>query len=134
MRRCWIRPTSWSSRTGIPSPSSSGKGYPPGRTQAWRLPDGSGVLTGLDEDGPPDARPLLAPVVRGGLPLDAAAGITEARRSCAAELAALPGAARRIQAPEAPGCEPGAHLRAWHAHIVTHLTPQGRTGRTPLMG
>lgn len=101
---------------------SPGKGYPPGRTQAWRLADGSGVLTARAEEGPPGGRPLLEPVVRGGLPLEPAGGVTAARRRCAADLAALPESARRIQAPGAPGCEPSAYLRAEHARIVARLS------------
>jgi nicotinate phosphoribosyltransferase len=101
---------------------SPGKGYPPGRTQAWRLPDGSGVLAGRDEQGPPGGRPLLAPVVRAGRALAAPGGIDQARRRCAVELSALPAEARRIQAPEPPGSTPSAHLRAEHARIVAQLT------------
>ena len=101
---------------------SPGKGYPPGRTQAWRLPDGSGVLAGRDEDGPTDGRPLLVPVVRSGRPLRPAGGIPEARRRCALDLAALPASARRIGSPVAPASEPSARLRAQHAHVVARLT------------
>jgi nicotinate phosphoribosyltransferase len=100
---------------------SPGKGYPPGRTQAWRRPDGSGVLTGRDEDGPPDASPLLLPVVRRGRPVVPAGGIAAARRRCSAGLAALPGGARRIHDPEAPVCAPSAPLRARHAATVAGL-------------
>lgn len=101
---------------------SPGKGYPPGRTQVWRLPDGSGVLTGRDEDGPPGGRPLLAPVVRGGLPVATAGGIGAARDRCAAELAGLPAAARRISAPQAPTCRPSDHVRWAHARAVARLS------------
>lgn len=106
---------------------SPGKGYPPGRTQAWRLPDGSGVLTGSDEVGPPGGRPLLAPVVRGGLPVAPAEGIGAARHRCSAELATLPAAARRITEPEAPTCRPSDQLRSAHARAVARLSAPART-------
>jgi nicotinate phosphoribosyltransferase len=102
---------------------SPGKGYLPGRTQAWRRADGSGVLTGRDEDGPADAEPLLSEVVRGGVPVRSAGGVEAARRRCSAGVAALPEAARRIVAPEAPVCAPSTRLHALDVATVAALEP-----------
>jgi nicotinate phosphoribosyltransferase len=113
---------------------SPGKGYPPGRTQVWRLPDGSGVLTGREEKGPPDGCPLLAPVVRGGLPVAPAGGIDAARHRCAAGLAALPAAARRISAPQAPTCRPSDHVRSAHARAVARLSAPVQPSGVPPAG
>ncbi|MGY1735053.1 nicotinate phosphoribosyltransferase [Geodermatophilus sp. SYSU D00684] len=107
---------------------SPGKGYAPGRTQVWRLPDGSGVLTARDEDGPPGGRPLLVPVVRDGLPIEPAGGLAAARRRCAAGLMALPAAARRIDAPRAPVSVPGPRLLALHEATVAGLSGDPAAG------
>ncbi|MET0765935.1 MAG: nicotinate phosphoribosyltransferase [Blastococcus sp.] len=101
---------------------SPGKGYPPGRKQVWRREDGPDVLAAREEDGPPGARPLLRPVVRGGLPVEnAAAGIDEARHRCATDLAALPPSALRVIDPVPPACEVSPRLRAAHERCVTRL-------------
>jgi nicotinate phosphoribosyltransferase len=88
----------------------------------WRLADASGVLTGRDEDGPPDGHPLLAPMVRSGRSVAPAGGIGAARDRCAAGLAGLPGDARRIIAPQAPTCRPSDHVRAAHSRAVARLS------------
>ena len=100
---------------------SPGKGYVPGRTQGWRLGDGSGVLTRRVDDGPPGGCPLLVPVVDAGLPLAPAAGIDAARRRCAADLAGLPAAARRLSDPEPPAVRLDGRLRALHERTVARL-------------
>jgi nicotinate phosphoribosyltransferase len=100
---------------------SPGKGYPPGRTQVWRLPDGSGLLTGRAESGPPGGRRMLEPVVRAGRRLAPAEGVGAARERCAAGLRGLPPAALRIHDPEPPVCAPSAGLRALHERTVLRL-------------
>jgi nicotinate phosphoribosyltransferase len=67
---------------------STGKQTLPGRKQVWRT-DGTDMIGLVDEDGPPDGRPLLRPVWRDGRRLEPA-DLEAARRRCTAALAAAP--------------------------------------------
>jgi nicotinate phosphoribosyltransferase len=67
---------------------SAGKETLPGRKQVWRT-DGTDVIGLVDEDGPPNGRPLLRPVWRDGRRLEPS-DLGAARLRCAAALAAAP--------------------------------------------
>jgi nicotinate phosphoribosyltransferase len=71
----------------------------PGRKQVWRRQGFEDVLAPEGEEVP-DARPLLVPVMRAGRIVHAEP-LDEARRRCAARLAALPGPLRRLE-PRGP--------------------------------
>jgi nicotinate phosphoribosyltransferase len=82
---------------------SPGKATLPGRKQVWRT-DGGDVVA-LDGEHVPGGRPLLEPVLTGGSWVaaggqDAVADLDAARARCAAALAALPAAARRLEPRE----------------------------------
>jgi nicotinate phosphoribosyltransferase len=80
--------------TQVAKKSSGGKSTRPGVKQVWRLADRD-VVGLADEPPPPNSRPLLVQTMTAGRPLalPSAAG---ARVRCAADLAALPEAHRRI--------------------------------------
>jgi nicotinate phosphoribosyltransferase len=68
----------------------------PGPKQVWRLRGMAEDMIGLaEENGPPGAEPLLAPVVRGGRPITTSSW-KEARARFEAELAALPPSLRSL--------------------------------------
>ena len=77
---------------------SAGKATLPGAKQVWRRSAGGqfagDVVTLADEDGPPDAEPLLEPASPGTL--------IEARERAAAQIAALPAAQRSLDAVPYP--------------------------------
>jgi nicotinate phosphoribosyltransferase len=107
---------------------SAGKGYPPGPKQVWRRPGAPDLLACRTEDGPAGARPLLRPVVRGGLPIIAADDVAAAARRCAADVAALPPEARRIADPVPPTCELSPALRSLGERTRARLA---RASRAP---
>jgi nicotinate phosphoribosyltransferase len=68
----------------------------PGPKQVWRLRGMAEDMIGLaEENGPPGAEPLLAPVVRGGRPITTSSW-KEARARFEAELASLPPSLRSL--------------------------------------
>jgi nicotinate phosphoribosyltransferase len=73
---------------------SAGKQTLPGRKQVWRT-DRTDVIGLVDDDGPPNGRPLLRPVWRDGHRLEPP-DLAAARRRCAGALAAAPIAPPRI--------------------------------------
>ncbi len=91
-------------RSGRPVPvmkHSPGKQTYPGRKQVWRIIE-KGVavedVIGLaDEPAPKNGRPLLAPVMTGGVRRQSPS-LKELRSRCAEAVAALPPAIRRLQA------------------------------------
>jgi hypothetical protein len=103
---------------------SPGKGYPPGRTQVWRLPDGSGLLPGRGEAGPPAGHPDA----RTGGPKRAAADPGGPTRGRQGQMCCRPGGssrpALRIRDPEPPVCVPSPEVRALHDRTVRGLAGQ----------
>jgi nicotinate phosphoribosyltransferase len=93
---------------------SSGKATWPGRKQVWRRYDVSGRMAGDTislENDPQGGVPLLAPAMRGGRRLRSPS-LAEARHRAAADLARLPEAVRRL---DAPGAYPVEIAPALHA-------------------
>jgi len=87
---------------------SQGKATWPGRKQLWRRYDAQGRLAGdvltLESDVPPaGAVPLLAPLLRGGVPVSVATRLADAREHARAELSRLPDSLRALD--DAPGYE-----------------------------
>ncbi len=79
---------------------STGKATLPGRKQVWRVHDDDGapagdVITLVDEPGPTHGVPLLHEVARGGRRL-LAESLSEVRRRCTEQLAALPEELRQL--------------------------------------
>ena len=103
---------------------STGKVTLPGAKQVFRLPGDSGDVIGLrDEPAPGGASPLLAPVMLGGRRVGPPSTIDEARARCAADVAALPEPARRLDDPRPPPVHVSpalAHLRDRTAHAIAH--------------
>jgi nicotinate phosphoribosyltransferase len=85
---------------------SPGKATLPGAKQVWRRAGQADLLARRDEPGPGGAEPLLVPVLVGGRRRepapDAPYAVAGARERLEADLEWLPGAARRIRAPQAP--------------------------------
>lgn len=87
---------------------SPGKVQLPGRKQFWRRhdPDGRilGDTLGLAEEPDAEGEPQLLPLLQGGAQVEggAAATLAQARAHCAAQLAALPEATRRLDASARP--------------------------------
>ncbi len=78
---------------------SEGKGTWPGSKQVWRrVCDGvaAGDVITLAEEHVPDARPLLAPVIRDGVRVQRAVPFAELRAGCQAAVAELPSGVRRV--------------------------------------
>jgi nicotinate phosphoribosyltransferase len=75
---------------------SAGKVTAPGRKQVFRGPEAD-VVALRGEEPPAGHEPLLVPVMRDGRRLAPAEPLSEASRRCAAELAALPAAARALR-------------------------------------
>lgn len=75
---------------------STDKATAPGRKQAWRGSDAD-ILALRDEPGPPDAEPLLEPVMRDGVRTGSTPSIEEMRERFDADLATLPAEARRLR-------------------------------------
>jgi nicotinate phosphoribosyltransferase len=83
---------------------STGKATLPGRKQVWRRADANGVFSGdtvaLADEAPPASQvPLLAQVMRVGRRLAPSPALGSARAHCAAQLASLPPALKRIEGP-----------------------------------
>ncbi|GAA1641624.1 nicotinate phosphoribosyltransferase [Georgenia ruanii] len=106
---------------------SAGKGYPPGPKQVWRRPGAADVLTPRDDQGPPGARALLEPVVRGGRRLRPAATLAQAHARLAEGLAWLPGEAKRVRDPVPAVCVTGERLKRLHEEVRAGL----RTASAP---
>lgn len=75
--------------------TSVGKATYPGRKQVWRG-EAVDALALAAEEGPPGARPLLAPVWRDGARVGPEPTLAEARQRCAAGLASWPPEGRRF--------------------------------------
>jgi nicotinate phosphoribosyltransferase len=103
---------------------SPGKASAPGPKQIFRAGDGDTI--GLrEEPPPPDAEPLLVPVMRDGRRL-APATLEEARRLARSDLAGLPAAARRMRAPTPPSVRWSAAAEA-----LTRAVADTLGGRDP---
>ena len=94
---------------------SEGKATWPGAKQVYRRLDGDGRLAGdlVTLDGEPhEGTPLLVPVLRGGRLVAPLPTLAEARRRCAAEVAALPPPWRALDAAAPPPVTISPSLRA----------------------
>lgn len=86
---------------------SAGKATLPGRKQIWRVFDSQGVMCrdvlALAEEPPPEeaegARPLLAPVMRGGKRLEPPEPLPKIRERCLQNLERLPEPLKRLERP-----------------------------------
>ncbi|MHC4481206.1 MAG: nicotinate phosphoribosyltransferase [Planctomycetota bacterium] len=78
----------------------------PGRKQVHRFADGASgllsrdVIATAEEPCPPEATPLLEPVLRGGQPLGPTPSLQQVRERAAEGLSRLPPARRRLRDPE----------------------------------
>lgn len=81
---------------------SPGKETLPGAKQVWRRQDGFDLLGLRHEEAPAGTDPLLVPVMAGGHRLPRAGDLAAASDCLRRDLDWLPGAARRIRAPEPP--------------------------------
>ncbi|CAL9657246.1 Nicotinate phosphoribosyltransferase pncB2 [Streptomyces sp. enrichment culture] len=90
---------------------SSAKVTAPGPKQAFRRPGCADVIGLADEQPPDDGEPLLETVMRDGRRTGARPTLGECRQRFAADLAALPKAARRIREPVPPRATASERLR-----------------------
>ncbi|MGE0387756.1 MAG: nicotinate phosphoribosyltransferase [Gammaproteobacteria bacterium] len=84
---------------------SEGKATWPGSKQVWRRLDAGGALLGdtlAPASASHDGAPLLIPVMHGGRRLQRPEPLAAIRARAAAQIAALPQAARRLAEPEPP--------------------------------
>jgi nicotinate phosphoribosyltransferase len=106
---------------------SSGKQTLPGAKQIWRRLDGGrfagDVVSLVEESGPPASRPLLRPVVSGGVRV-ATVTLSEARERARSEREALPPGVRRLMATTYP-VETSSELDALGARLAAALTARG---------
>jgi nicotinate phosphoribosyltransferase len=100
---------------------SPGKVTQPGAKQVFRGP--SADLLALDgEPAPPGWQPLLKPVMRDGQRVAGPEPLDRARERCAADLAWLPGPARRLRAPEPVPVRVSAKLADLQDRLTRNLT------------
>ncbi|WP_319460199.1 nicotinate phosphoribosyltransferase [Micromonospora sp. RTP1Z1] len=109
---------------------SPGKATLPGPKQVFRDPSGaSGDVVGLRDEPPPAGRePLLVPVMRGGVRVDAAdpAGeVQAARRRFDADLAWLPEATRRLADPTPLTATVSPGLAELRDRVTAHVERAG---------
>jgi nicotinate phosphoribosyltransferase len=88
---------------------SSAKETEPGVHQVFR--SDAGDVLALDGEAQP-GRPLLAPVMRAGVPAAASPSLDEIRAHCRSEITALPQAVRRIEDPQPLRIRRSGPLRA----------------------
>ncbi len=102
---------------------SPGKASRPGAKQVHRGEIAAGdVLATRAEPGPPGTVPLLVPVMAGGRRVAADEPVAVLRDRLAADLAALPDAARRLESPAPPPVHVSAALDALtHEVAAAHL-------------
>lgn len=91
---------------------SSAKVTAPGPKQVFRRPGCADVIALADERPPADGVALLETVMENGRRTAARPTLDECRARCAADLDALPFAARRIRAPAAPRARTSERLGA----------------------
>lgn len=103
---------------------SSAKVTTPGRKQVFRCPGCVDVIGLVDEQPPYGSRPLLTTVMRDGQRTGAGRTLAERRKGLVADLAELPPAARRIQAPVAPRAIPSERLNALAGRVRRRITEQ----------
>lgn len=89
---------------------SQGKVTAPGAKQVFRRPQFADVIALAEEPAPPDGTPLLETVMRHGRRTAARPAPAILNGRFAADLAMLPGDARRIHAPVAPRAVPSRRL------------------------
>ncbi|PWJ08512.1 nicotinate phosphoribosyltransferase [Streptomyces sp. NWU49] len=100
---------------------SSAKVTAPGQKQVFRRPGCADVIGLADEPPPPEGTPLLETVMRDGRRTGERSTLGECRERFAADLAALPPAARRIRAPVAPRATPSERLSTLTDHVRRRL-------------
>ncbi|MBQ0825127.1 nicotinate phosphoribosyltransferase [Streptomyces sp. RG38] len=108
---------------------SSAKVTAPGRKQVFRRPGGADVIALADELPPDDGEPLLETVMSAGRRTRPRPALGESRERLAADLAALPPAARRIRNPLAPRAASSAALNALTVRVRRRL--ERRTAARP---
>ncbi len=91
---------------------SEGKATLPGAKQVWRRSTSQGdLLAAREEPGPPDAEPLLVPVMRSGSRLARPGTIQAARTRLDKDIDALPPEARDLHEPAQPDLAVSTHLQ-----------------------
>lgn len=105
---------------------SSAKVTAPGRKQVFRPPGGTDVIGLADEPPPRGGAPLLETVMRDGQRTGSGPTLRECRERFAADLAALPSAARRIRVPVPPRATTSEQLGALTERVRRRIT--GRPG------
>ncbi|WP_301125258.1 nicotinate phosphoribosyltransferase [Streptomyces cacaoi] len=93
----------------------------PGRKQVHRSEAGGDLVTLADEEPPGPGRPLLRTLMHEGRRVHPREDLADARRRCAAEVAALDPAARGIHSPEPPSCRFSPRLDALTAKVQQHI-------------
>lgn len=96
---------------------SSAKVTAPGPKQVFRRPGHADVIALAGERPPTDGVPLLETVMEHGRRTGRPATLAESRARCAADLDALPAAARRIREPVAPRATTSERLDALTARV-----------------
>ncbi|MFF9060990.1 nicotinate phosphoribosyltransferase [Streptomyces sp. NPDC014882] len=114
---------------------SSAKVTAPGRKQVFRRPGCADVIGLADERPPDDGVPLLETVMLDGRRTGGRPTLEDGRRRLAADLEALPPAARRIRAPVAPRATASERLGELTAEVRRRIEDGTRTAsarlRTP---
>ncbi|MFF3890079.1 nicotinate phosphoribosyltransferase [Streptomyces sp. NPDC001914] len=96
---------------------SSAKVTAPGPKQVFRRPGYADVIALAGERPPDGGTALLETVMENGRRVVGRPTLEECRARCAADLASLPAAARRIRAPVAPRATASERLRALTARV-----------------
>ncbi|WP_340375265.1 nicotinate phosphoribosyltransferase [Streptomyces sp. SS7] len=109
---------------------SSAKVTAPGPKQVYRRPGCTDVIALADERPPSSAVALLTTVMEDGRRTGGSSTLDECRARCAADLGALPAAARRIRAPLAPRAAASARLNALTARVRHSIEEQLAPHRT----
>ncbi|MFJ9719862.1 nicotinate phosphoribosyltransferase [Streptomyces sp. NPDC101213] len=114
---------------------SSAKVTAPGRKQVFRRPGCADVIGLADERPPDDGVPLLETVMLDGRRTGGRPTLEDGRRRLAADLEALPPAARRIRAPVAPRATASERLGELTAEVRRRIEDGTRAAsarlRTP---
>jgi nicotinate phosphoribosyltransferase len=113
---------------------SSAKVTAPGPKQLFRRPGYADVIALADELPPEAGRPLLETVMQGGRRTGKRPTLDECRERLAADLAALPSAARRIRAPVAPRAMASERLSALVAQVRRRIGEETSAPTAPRAG
>ncbi|MDN0199135.1 nicotinate phosphoribosyltransferase [Streptomyces sp. S.PNR 29] len=113
---------------------SSAKVTAPGPKQVFRRTCYTDVIRLADERPPDDGKPMLETVMRGGRRTSSGPTLDECRARFAADLSALPPAARRIRDPVAPRATASEHLGALAARVRRRIEERTSTADAQPMG